>query len=386
MSNFGRLISLLPMPNFSKHLNKTFPAKRLISLDALRGFIMFWIIGGQIIIYSVNAATGEKPLSWLAWQFTHQPWNGLNFYDLLFPMFMFISGVALVYSFDKHLSRGVKKNQLLLKAAGRCLILILLGIVYNNKFSFDFQNMRFYSVLGTIGVGYLITSILYLYCGLRVRVIALVTILLGTWALMTLIPVPGFGAGNLSPEGHFAGYIDRLLNFGKMYREHYDPEGVINIISASTLTLAGSLAGTFLKNSKHKLAKNAILLFVPGLIWLSISYIWNMFYPINKEMWTSSFSLAAISLSLIFLAIFYLIIDVWKLRFWSFPFVVIGLNSIAAYMANRMIDFEYTSEFILTGLMKLSGEFSSLILATGVIALEWFLLYLLYRKNIFLKI
>ncbi len=88
----------------TKDMIRSFPPGRLLSLDALRGFIMFWIVGGQIIIYNLNASTGEKSLSWLAWQFTHQPWHGMNFYDTLFPMFMFISGVALTFSFDKHLS------------------------------------------------------------------------------------------------------------------------------------------------------------------------------------------------------------------------------------------------------------------------------------------
>jgi predicted acyltransferase len=310
----------------------------------------------------------------------------MNFYDTLFPMFMFISGVALVFSFDKHLDSGTSKPQVLKKAGTRALALLLLGIVYNNKFSFDFANMRYYSVLGTIGFGYFISSVFYLYGGLKSRIIALLTILLGTWAMMAWIPVPGFGAGVFTPEGHFAGYLDRILNIGVMYREFYDPEGLMNMVSASTLTLAGTLVGTFLKHSKLNPSGKGMVLLGFGISMLLLSSLWNLIYPINKAMWTSSFSLAAISLSLIFLAGFYLVIDAWKIRFWTFPFVVIGLNSITAYMAERMIDFEYTSEFLLTGVMKLSGDFSGLVLATGVILLQWLLLFFLYKWKIFLKV
>jgi len=365
---------------------KELKTERLQSLDVLRGFTMFWIIGGGALIHILENETGWQVLSWFSNQLTHVKWNGFHFLDMIFPLFMFVSGVAMPYSIGKKLKQGISKKKLLAKAAKRGLILILFGIIYNNKISFDFANMRYASVLGQIGVAYFIAAFIYLYTNLRGQLIWTVSIILGFWALMALVPVPGIGAGVLTPEGNLSGYIDRLLLPGTTYREHYDPQGILLMISAATITLMGAVTGTLIINEKLSDYRKTLMMTALGIVLIGLSLIWNIWYPINKEIWSSSFNLLTIGLSLIFMAVFYFIIDVKGYVKWSFPFRLIGLNSITIYMAHRMVDFKYTSDYILTGTMDLSGDFSMVVLTLGVLGLELLLLYFLYKKNIFLKV
>ena len=365
---------------------KELKTERLQSLDVLRGFTMFWIIGGGALIHSLAKATDWQALSWFSQQFTHVQWNGFHFFDMIFPLFMFVSGVAMPFSSGKKLAQGVSKKKILAKAGKRALILILFGIIYNNKISFDFANMRYASVLGQIGVAYFIAASIYLYANLRGQIIWTLSILLGFWALMALVPVPGFGAGVLTPEGNFSGYVDRLLLPGTTYREHYDPQGILLMISAATITLMGAVTGTLIINDKQPQIRKILIMIALGVLLIGLSLIWNIWYPINKEIWSSSFNLLTIGLSLIFMAVFYFIIDVKAYTKWSFPFILIGLNPITIYMAHRMVDFKYTSEYILTGIMGISGDFSMVILTLGVLGLQLLLLYFLYKRKIFLRV
>ena len=361
-------------------------SNRLQSLDALRGFTMFWIIGGGALVHSVSKSTAWPAFQWLSNQLVHAKWNGFHFEDLIFPMFMFVAGVAVPFSIGEKLKQGISKNKLLTKVAKRALILILFGIIYNNKVSFDFTNLRYASVLGQIGVAYFIAVAIYLYSGVRGQIIWTVAILLGFWAIMTLIPVPGFGAGVLTPEGNFSGYIDRLLLPGVTYREHYDPQGILLMISAATISLMGIVTGTLLRNERYTPSKKTAIMFSGGALFVVMALIWNIWYPINKEIWSSSFNVLTIGLSLIFMAVFYFIIDVKGKSGWAFPFEIIGLNSITIYMLHRMVNFQYPTEFLLEGVINITGDYASVILNVGIILLEWFLLYFLFKKRVFLKV
>lgn len=361
-------------------------SRRLISLDALRGFTMFWIIGGDALIHSLANSTGWAFFEWCSTQLTHAVWNGFHFYDLIFPLFMFISGVAIPFSLGKKIKKGVPKRTLLISVMRRALILIFFGIVYNNEFSFDFLNLRYASVLGQIGVAYFFASVIFLYSNIWKQAVWLISILLGFWALMVLVPVPGFGAGILTPEGNLSGYIDRLLLPGTFYREYYDPQGILLMFSAIAITLTGVLTGAFLKNEKYSGIKKCITMFLAGISLVLLSLVWNIWYPINKEIWSSSFNLLTGGLSLILLSIFYLIVDVKGATKWAFPLVVIGLNPITIYMASRMVNFKYTANYFLSGVMDLTGEFELVVLNIGIITLEGLLLYFLYKRKIFLKV
>ncbi|WP_242132532.1 acyltransferase family protein [Aestuariivivens marinum] len=359
---------------------------RLVSLDALRGFTMFWIIGGDALVHALSGATSLPMFKWMSQQLLHVEWNGFHFLDLIFPMFMFISGVAIPYSIGRNLEQGISRKVLWKKALKRAVILILLGVLYNNKLSFDFSNLRYASVLGQIGVAYLIAVLIYLYANTKGQWLWSIGILLGFWGLMVLVPVPGIGAGVLTPEGNFSGYIDRLLLPGTMFREHYDPQGLLLMVSAAVITLAGAMMGKILKKTKEASVKNVKIMLVSGALLVLFALLWHSVYPINKEIWSSSFNVLTIGLSLVFLAFFYFIIDVKKRSRWAFPFVLIGLNPIFIYLAYRMIDFRFTSEFLLHGLMQVSGSYGSVVLIIGVLLLQMGLLYFLYRQKIFFKV
>lgn len=172
---------------------------------------MFWIIGGDALVHSLARVTDNKIIGWMSAQLIHVSWNGFHFYDLIFPLFMFISGVTIPFSIGSKLNSGHSKSELIKKTAIRMIILVLFGVIYNNKLSFDFANLRYASVLGQIGIAYFVVAVIYMNTNVRGQLLWTIGILLGFWALMTLVPVPGYGAGNLTPEGNLSGFIDRLL-------------------------------------------------------------------------------------------------------------------------------------------------------------------------------
>jgi predicted acyltransferase len=198
--------------------------------------------------------------------------------------------------------------------------------------------------------------------------------------------VPGIGAGVLTPEGSINGWVDRLLLPGRLYDKIFDPEGILCILSATSVTLMGGLAGLVLKSGKLAAARKTIILAATGIGLSVAGYILGGFYPIIKKAWTATFDIYAAGISFILLALFYLVIDVWKLQKWSFAFRVIGLNSITIYLGTRMIDFDYTGKFWLGGLARLSGTAGVLVLEAGAIAVEWLVLYFLYKKKVFLRV
>ena len=347
---------------------------------------MFWIIGGGALIHSMANASDSEFLNMLSKQFFHAEWNGFHFLDLIFPLFMFISGVAIPFSLGKRMSQGAGKTRLFLKVLKRAIFLVLLGILYNNKFSFDFTNMRYASVLGQIGVAYFAAAILYLYTGQRGQIIAGLFILLSFSLSMMYIPVPGYGAGVLTPDGNLSGYIDRILLPGITYREHYDPQGILLMYSATVISIVGSLTGRLLLNKFIKENMKVLIMIASGIVTIALSLFWNTYYPINKEIWSGSYNLLTIGLSIILMGLFYYIIDIRGYFKIFFPFMLIGLNPVFIYMAERMFNFSYSADFILSGVIELGGSYGQVILTTGVISLELMLLFFMYKRNIIIKI
>lgn len=359
---------------------------RLVSLDAFRGLLLFWYMGGNFLMHSLYTADQNDFFLFLGWQLRHQPWNGINYMDTIFPSFMFISGIALVFSIQKATAKKIKKSDILKKVFIRFLLLVFLGIIYNNGLSFDFAGIRYPSVLSKIGFGYFITAVLLLYGNLTLRISSILFILLGYWAALQLIPVPGFGAGVLTPEGNLAGYIDRMLLPGSMYRKFYDPEGILVTISASVCTIAGSLVGTYFVRKKAIKGNALLMILTMGAVLILLGMAWNIIFPVNKEMWTSSFNFVAIGISVLFFVGFYYLVDVKGLKKLVFPLVVIGVNSITIYMIYRLVDFSYTAEFVFRGFINLAGVYGDFVKMLGVLTLEWLLLYYFYTRRIFLKV
>ena len=366
------------------------PSQRLLSLDTLRGFDMFWISGGEDIFAVLAKVTGWSWAVFMAHQLTHPDWHGFAAYDLIFPTFLFMAGVSVPFSLGSRLEKGVPPSQLIRKVIQRGLLLVLLGIVYNNGiFHTDWSEMRYPSVLARIGLAGMFAQIIYLYTGKRARWIWFAGLLLGYYAFMMLYPVPGCGAGLLTMECNPASYFDRMLLPGRLHVKIHDPEGLVSTIPAIATALMGIFSGELLRTSEEKISQNnkVVYLMAAGIISLLICLVWDYFFPINKNLWTSSFVLCAGGFSVLLLALFYWVVDVLQYRRWTFFFVVIGMNSIVIYMIGSYIDFEYTAEALFGGVL---GFFPDPVKAVGgviaFIMVQWSFMYLLYRNKLFLKV
>ncbi len=379
------LTSTAPEPEVAQPV----PIKRLLSLDTLRGFDMFWIMGGDEIFYALAKTTSWSWALVMADQFTHPDWNGFRFYDLIFPLFLFMAGVSTPFSLDGRIARGEEKSKLARKIISRGIILVLLGIIYNNGFFVkSLDEMRFGSVLGRIGLAGMFAQLIYLYAGKRASYVWFVVILLGYWAAMMLIPVPGCGAGVLTLECSLAGYVDRLLMPGKLYLTVHDPEGLLSTIPAICNALLGIYAGTVLKNQSQTSSKKIFHLVGLGFAFIGLSLIWDTVFPINKNLWTSSFVCVTGGCSLLLLSTFYWIIDVKGFKKWTILFTVIGMNSILIYLSVLVISFEHASEFFFGGLIEQlsSVPVKAVLTVLGMILMKWLFLYFLYTKKVFLRV
>lgn len=363
---------------------RTEKKERLLSLDALRGFDMFWITGGGMLAMFIAQATGFE---WLYEQMEHVEWAGLHMYDLIFPLFMFISGVAIPYAIESKLEKGVAKKELFLKVAKRMIILVFLGIVYNGALRGDLTNIRFASVLGQIGLAYFFASVIVIYTkSFRSRLYWLISMLVGYAFVQLFVPVPGVGAGVLTPEGCINGYIDRMLLPGRLYGGTFDPEGLLCIVSAAGITLMGSVAGHFLRDTSRGSWQKIYLLSGIGFGLLISGLGLSPFYPIIKAAWTTTFNLAAGGISFLLMAFFFLIIDVLEWQKWSFYFRVIGMNSIFIYLFVNFVDVSRLTSFLFGWAPELSGEIGQFVFIVAGLAVIWSILYYMYRKQIFLRV
>lgn len=369
-------------------MTETLPKQRLYSLDALRGFDMFWIMGAEEIFHGMAKATGSTFWGAISNQFTHPAWNGFHFYDLIFPLFLFIAGVATPYSVGRELEKGKSKQQVLLRVIKRGLILVILGIIYNNGLKIQpISQIRFGSVLGRIGLAYMFANIIYIYSKQRAQIIWFCGILIGYWLLLKFNAAPGFAKGDLTMEGNFASYIDRSVLPGRLYLGIHDPEGLMSTIPAIATGLLGILTGNLLKNSPLSRQRKALIMAVTGVVLLILAQIWNIVFPINKNLWTSSFVLQVGGISLLLLSLFYYIIDVLGYKKWAFFFKVVGMNSILIYMSGRFINWTYTTNGFFQWLGQLVGNpFNVVIIAICLVAVKWAFLYFLYKKNVFLRV
>jgi predicted acyltransferase len=378
----------LPLKENLQEVQNTFISKRLYSLDALRGFDMFWIMGAEELFHTMAKATNAPFWEVISNQFTHPAWNGFHFYDLIFPLFLFIAGVATPYSVGRELQKGKTKSQVLWRVVKRALILVLLGIIANNGLEIKpLSEVRFGSVLGRIGLAYMFANIIYIYSKQRAQLIWFCALLIGYWLLLKFTSAPGYPAGDLTMEGNFASYIDRSILPGRLYLVIHDPEGLMSTIPAIGTGLLGILTGNYLKNSETNEARKALNMAIVGIIFISLALLWNLDFPINKNLWTSSFVLNVGGISLILLALFYYIIDVLGYKIWAFFFKVIGMNSILIYMSGHFIDWTYSTNSFFIWLGQIVGNpYGAVIMAICFVMVKWVFLYFMYKKKVFLRV
>ena len=367
-------------------------SERLLSLDALRGFDLFWIVGGHAIVVALFKLTEWGWLGAIDAQLKHVDWNGFQAYDLIFPLFLFMAGVSTPYSLTRRLTEGAR-GEVCRKIVQRGLILVLLGIIYNNGLQWKgLENMRFGSVLGRIGLAGMFAQLIFAFNFETPKRLWywLAGILLGYWAVMSFGHAPGFASGDLTMEGNFASYVDRLLLPGKLHKKIHDPEGLLAMVPAIGNALLGILAGLWLRRSSEEASgdRKAAGLAIAGLALLALGGLWSFVFPLNKHLWTSSFVLWTCGWGSLLLAFFYWTIDVrgWLRAFGAF-FAVIGMNSVLIYMSGKFLSYDYTARALFGGLASaVPPAVGSLILAVGVFAVEWTLFWFLKRQKIFLKV
>ena len=374
-------------------------SSRLMCLDIYRGLM----VAGMILVD--NPGSDENAY----WPMIHTKWNGWTPADFIFPSFLFLVGISMVYSYAARRERGDTKRQIFAHAIKRSLILIAIGLLVNASpiLGLDLHTWRFEGVTQRIGICYFFSSILELWVGRREQWIALVACLVGYWALLRFVPVPGAGVPGrdipfMDQVQNLPAWLDRKLFMGHLYDGNRDPEGIIHTIPAIGTTLIGVLTGHWLKTrtDSRKLIARMVMFGILGII---IGGIWNRWFPINKNLWTSSFVLFSGGLALLFLSLLYWMVEVKRWRgAWTMPILVFGMNAIAGFVADSLIygpGYTFTAKGPNGATMNwheaaqswletagLGTANASLVYSLVAMVICWILLWFLWRKKTFLKI
>ena len=363
---------------------------RLASLDAVRGFDMFFIMGGEGLVVALATLFG---VAGFHETFGHVPWDGLHFMDTVFPTFLFLAGVTFPFSVAKSRERGASDLQIRLKALRRCALLILLGLIHDGPLlRFDFEHLRVWSVLGRIGIAWFAAALIYLGFRTKARIGIAVAILLGTvlFTRFMLAPDAPVGASPFSPEGNFGCWLDRTLTGGHTYKKLFDPEGFAGILPAIVTAMLGMFTGELVRRADVSPRRKCLELAGLGIGLLVLGLAISPVSPINKALWSPSFVLVVGAYSALLFLAFYAVIDVWGYTKWSFPLKVIGMNSIAIYMAQSVIGAGHANDFLFSWawrhLPEDCADLKVVLMKLGYVTICWLFLYFLYRKNTFLKV
>ncbi len=366
---------------------------RLISLDVFRGLT----IAGMVLV--------NNPGSWghIYWPLAHAEWHGWTPTDLVFPFFLFIVGVAIPLAFGRSVDAGGTQRNLYLKVIKRTLIIFALGLFLSGFPYFNLSTIRIPGVLQRIAVCYLLASIIFLKTRVRIQIVIVAALLLIYWLVMARLSAPGFAGGDLSKEGSVASFIDRVVLGNHIWSQGkvYDAEGLLSTIPALATTLLGVLTGQWLRTTKPDYEKVSGI-FVAGMCCLVIGWAWNPFFPINKSLWTSSYVLFTGGLALHLLAFCYWLIDIKNYRAWAKPFVVFGVNAIALFVGTGLMaklmgiikipqadgSRPALKSWIYSGLFAwwAPPKIASLAFAIAFILLWLGLMWILYRRKIFIKV
>ena len=366
-------------------------ALRLVSLDVFRGLT----IAGMILV--------NNPGTWnnIYAPLRHAEWHGWTPTDLIFPFFLFIIGVSMVFSTAQRARRGDTRLNYIIHVFKRSVVIFALGLFLNGFPFFELATLRIPGVLQRIAVCYLFAAIIALCTGTRGQSLAIVILLAGYWALMTFVPVPGYGAGHLDPDGNLAAYLDRRLMLGHLWKPTWDPEGLLSTMPAIATVLFGLLTGAWLRTGRPR-ERITLGLIAFGALGLTLGQLLHFWFPINKNLWTSSYVVFTAGFAALLLGACYWLIDVRGRRRWATPFIIYGMNSIAVFTLSGLVG-------RLLGVIKVTGAGgqavslksyiygnvfaplaspvnASLLFAISYVLFWLAMMWLLYRKRIFIKI
>ncbi len=367
--------------------------ERILSLDVFRGLTM-----ALMVLVNSQGSRSIYPI------LDHAAWNGCTLADLVFPAFLFIVGVTTVISLNRQVTvNEVARLDIYNSILKRSVLLFLFGLFLNAfPFHFDlsFANLRIYGILQRIAICYFICSLIYLNTTVKTQIILFWGILLGYWYWLTQIPMPGFSGDQLSMVNNWVVYVDKMIFSPVHLHKNFDPEGLISTISAVATTLTGLITGRFLLMQLSK-KKKSLLMFLMGMVFLGLGWAWGYYFPINKNLWTSSFVLWTGGVSLIVFAFCFYIIDVWGYSKWALPFKIFGMNALFIFIfhvlllkmqfifrlplpdgnsANAMV---VITDYLFGGF---SQENAGLLYALVFLFLNFLVAAFLYKRKIFFKL
>ena len=368
--------------------NKTILSKeRVISVDALRGFDMFWIMGGDMVFKGIDNVLHNKLSGFLKEQTNHVEWFGFHFYDIIMPLFLFLVGVSMVYSYRKRLSSTTSDRPLWKHTIKRIAILWILGmVVQGNLLSYDVNQIQFYTnTLQAIAGGYLIATIFVLYLPVIYQVAATIGLMLIYWAILALIPIGGSTANAYTPDGNVAMYVEKIVMGRFIGWGTYT--WIVSTLNFGTTVMLGVFSGYMMQSNQNKMKKfwNYLIF---GISMIILALFWDIWHPIIKHIWTSSFVLFSGGICVLMLAVFYLLIDVWSLRKGTKWLIILGSNAIFGYVAWHLFagNFVGMAETLINGLKPwIGGWFDSLRYFGGFMAL-YAILWYMYNNKTFIKI
>ena len=374
--------------------------ERVLSIDALRGFDMFWITGGKpVLVAFLGLFVVEMP-EWLDYQLSHPAWEGFSAWDIIMPLFLFIVGAAMPYSFSRRLEAGASKRDLYLRMVRRVAVLWVLGMIAQGKLlDFDSSSLQLFSnTLQAIAVGYLVAGIALIHLPIAGQVLLAIALMVAYWLLMILVPVPGHGAGIFEEQVNLAMYVDQLVL--QSFRADNTYTWILSGMGFAATVLCGVFSGHLLRSRLGEMTKFWALVGL-GVVSLLLGWFWadgfpgmgmtllgEWRFPIIKHLFTSSMVLWAAGWCYLLLAIFYLLIDVLRVQRWAFFFIVIGANPIFAYMIVRFVNFRDIANRLVGGLAtwfadlgSFGESFGNLLVAVTAYGVLWLLLWYMYRNG-----
>jgi predicted acyltransferase len=351
---------------------------------------MLWIVGADALGNALDGLAGGPVVRVLAGQFHHATWEGFTFYDLIFPLFVFMVGAVVPFSLERIMAREGRAGAWR-RVLTRGAVMYLLGIFYYGGVADGVEQIRLLGVLQRLAICYVAASALLLHVSQRGVAAVGVTLLAGYWALLTFVPVPGFGAGDFTRGHNLANWIDAHYLPLRVWYGDYDPEGLLSTLPAIASCLLGVLAGLFVRDERRAPAARVWLLLASGLALIFLGHLWGLQFPVIKRIWTSSYVLVAGGWSLLLLAGFFHVIEIRGRRAWARPFVWVGSNALAIYLVSRVVDFAGLSARLCGGevaaaLDGLWPGLGGLVLALTGMALCAALCRWLYVWKIFLRI
>lgn len=364
--------------------------QRMVSVDALRGFDMFWITGGEGAVKGVAALCGGWVATVVNGQLDHSPWEGFTFYDLIFPLFAFLIGVSITFSLGR-LKESGGRAAVYKRLFKRTIVLLLLGVLYYGGARNHWpEGVRLLGVLQRLALVYFFAGLAYYHLELRGMIILCVALLLGYCAFLSFVPVPGLGATSFEEGKNWATYVDLHFLPGRLYYKEaqYDPEGLLSTIPAVCTGLLGVFSGLLLTAKSIGDKKKVLYLIGGGAALVIVGFLWGLQFPVIKKIWTSSYVLVAGGYSAMMLGVFYQVIDVWKFRKWTIPFLWVGMNPLTIYLAHNFFDFDKFAERFAGGDIHAAlGETAGGALL-GVVALAISMLFarFLYKNKIFIRL